>query len=256
MNKRLFGFAARAALATMLFASGCSGGNLQDGGDGGIDRDSGPDCFPSDSGYCGVCHVMTTCGEYPPGPYGMSGPSGNDGGQILPPCFTGPANFNPTGIWLFDGGNPQFASGVSLFQDLYCASQQMGQTYALIQMVITDDPFGRMQASQFALCINGPYEQWLASGGQVVQVIEQSDNGVAPSDTDLVTWAENYNTNYSLGADDTQVLLPLMDATHGFPVTYMVNLQTMQILKAHSYGADFGQIQADFTYLLDSGVVY
>jgi hypothetical protein len=113
-----------------------------------------------------------------------------------------------------------------------------------------------MDATQFAMCINGPSEQWLSSGGQVMQIIEQGDMGVPPMTSDLITWAEMYNTNYSLGADGDQVLLPLMDASHGFPVTYMVNLQTMQILKAHSYGGDFGQIQADFTYLLDSGVVY
>jgi hypothetical protein len=250
MKMRRVGFGAT-ALALAILASGCSTPETADGGDGGW-NDSGPDCYPSDAGYCDVCHPMTACGEYPPGPYGMMT------GQTMPPCLMGTGDWNPTGLWLFDGGNPQFASDVPLFQDLYCSSQQMGQTFGLVQVVITQNAYGRMQATNMAQCINGPQEHWLASGGQVMQIIEQSDNGLAPGESDLVTWAEMYNTNYSLGADDGEVLLTQtdMDATHGFPVTFIVNLKTMQILKALSYGADWGQIQEDFTNVLDSGIVY
>jgi hypothetical protein len=240
------GLGAAAAVMTML-ATGCGDNGGSDGGDGGW-NDAGPDCYAADAGICG-CHPMTNCGEYPAGPYGMMT------GLTLPPCYLGTGSWNPTGLWLFDGGNPQFASNVPLFQDLYCSSQQ-GQTYGLVQVVITQNAYGRMQATEMAQCINGPEEQWLASGGQVMQVIEQSDNGMMPGESDLVSWAEMYNTNYSLGADDSQMLLDLMDATHGFPVTFIVNLKTMQIMKALSYGADWGQIQEDFTGVLDSGIVY
>jgi hypothetical protein len=257
MENQRVGFGA-IALAVAFLVSGCSNGGPADGGDGGW-NDSGPDCIP-DAGYCNVCHFMTACGEYPSGPYGMVGPTtGPDGGDvpgmILPPCFTGSGFWNPTGVLIIDGGNPKFASNATLFQDLYCAGQQQSHpsTFALIQFVVTDEPFGRMQAPEFTQCLFGPEEQWLASGGQVIQIIEATDNGLAPSQSDLIAWVSNYGTNYSIGSDDNQDLYGLVDATHGWPVTMYVNLQNMQILYSASYGGDFGGIQNAFTNILDAG---
>jgi hypothetical protein len=255
MDKRRVGFGA-IAMAMAFLASGCSNGGPADGGDGGW-NDSGPDCIP-DVGYCNVCHFMTACGEYPPGPYGMLGPTtGPDGGDIpgmiLPPCFTGSGFWNPQGVLIVDGGNPQFASNSTLFQDLYCSGQQQShpQTFALIQFVVTDEGFGKTQAAEFTQCIYGPDEQWLASGGQVMQVIEATDMGLAPSKSDLLTWVSNYGTNYSIGADDNQDLFTTIDATHGWPVTLIVNLKTMQILSSYSYAGNLGQIQVDFNNALN-----
>jgi hypothetical protein len=227
MERRVFGFAAAAAVALALVATGCPGGGSGDGGNDDSGFDSGPDCVPSDAGYCGVCHVMTACGEYPPGPYGMLGPTtGPDGGaipgQVLPPCFQGEGYWNPNGYWIYDGGNPQVASNESFFQDLYCSSKaNPASTMGLIQVVITSDAFGRMQASAFTQFIHGPSENWSASGGQVMQIIEQSDMGAAPGTSDLVSWVQSYGTNYSIAADSNQVLLSLMDASRGWPVTYI-----------------------------------
>jgi len=246
MKRRCFGFGAT-TVALALFASGCSGGGTADGGDGGW-NDSGPDCYPTDAGYCGVCHPMTACGEYPAGPYGM------DVGMVLPPCFTAQGTWNPTGIWLFDGGNVKFASNEPLFQDLYCSSQgQPPMTYGLLQVVITDR-LGNSMATDLSQCIDGPNEDWLSQGGQVMQIIEQGAMGLAPSLADLQTWVQNNGTNYSIGADTDQVLNALVHpGPMGLPVTLIVNLQTMKVMGTRSYGADFGAIQVDFTNVLDAG---
>jgi hypothetical protein len=87
-----------------------------------------------------------------------------------------------------------------------------------------------------------------------MQIIEATDNGLAPSQSDLLSWVSNYGTNYSIGSDDNQDLYHLIDATHSWPVTMIVNLQTMQILSSYSYGGNFGQIQEDFNNALgDAG---
>jgi hypothetical protein len=256
MDKRGLSFGA--AVTGLALLAGCSGGGPSDAGDSGIDRDSGPEVC-ADAGYCSVCHLMTACGEYPPGPYGMTGPSqdadgGDLPGMVLPPCFTAQGTWNPTGIWLFDGGNPQFASNEPLFQDLFCAGQaHPAATYALVQVAITDR-LGNSMASDLSQCIDGPNEHWLSLGGQVMQIIEQSDMGLPPTENDLTVWVSYNETNYSIGADTNQVLQDLIHpGPMGLPVTFIVNLKTMQIMGAKSYGMDFGALQVDFNNVLDGG---
>jgi hypothetical protein len=246
MKIRLPGLGAAAAALSLIL--GCGSSAVQDGGpDGG--PDGGQDnCTPSDGGYCGVCHFMTACGEYPPGPYGMQT------GLVLPPCFQDVGFWNPVGVWLNDGGNPVTMQNVPFFQNLYCSSFQ-GQRYALVQVGTTTDRHSADQASYWARCTNGRDGYWLRSGGQVLQIIESVAGGFPANSSDLVSWASSNGTNYSLAADTGQVLQPLMDLTHGgFPETYIVDLKTMQIRTSRSYGADSAQIFIDFGQYLDGGI--
>ncbi len=237
------------AIAALSLIAGCSNGGATDSGPIPVpDSGDSGDCTPTDAGYCGVCNFMTSCGVYPPGPYGMQD------GLVLPPCFTGSGFWNPLGIWLDDGGNPTPVDNVPFFQDLYCSGQQQGQHWALLQIGTTDDRTSAMQGYAFCSETDGPNGYWLQSGGQVLQIIEQAHDGFPPGAGDATYAVQSNGTTYSEGVDNGQVLAPpLIDASGGWPVTYIVDLKTMVIVSSRSYGADVAQIELDFAGALDAG---
>jgi hypothetical protein len=237
-----------AALAAFSLILGCSDGGSGDAGDSGY-QDSGQQdaCVPSDAGYCGVCHVMTSCGEYPPGPYGMQT------GLVLPPCFQADGFWNPYSVWLNDGGNPVVSGSIPFFENLYCAGQQQGQKFALVQVANTG-PYSVQSATYLSECTDGPDWQWASLGGQVLQILEQqASNGFPVDDMSLAGWAQHNESNYSLGTDTGQVLNPIIDSSNGYPVTYIVDLSDMKIRFSRSYGADTAQLGLDFSVYLDGG---
>jgi hypothetical protein len=215
--------------------------------DGGCD---GGSCTPvpgagsAQAGYCGELRGQTSCGTYTYGPFGMGV------GDALPWVFQDLGYWNPTDQWIVDGGVPS-ATTNSFFDDLYC-SRLSGSRYALVQLVTEDDNHGQGQAVDFSQHVLGPDAQWLASGGQVMQVLEVGHMGFPPSEAELTTWVQNNGVNFSMAIDTNQVLLPMIDASAGWPVTFIVDLSNMRILIARSYGADVGQIDLDFSNFLAS----
>jgi hypothetical protein len=198
------------------------------------------------AGYCGELRGQTACGTYAYGPFGMSV------GQALPWAFQDLGYWNPTDLWVVDGGVPN-PSINAYFDLLYCA-RQSGARFALVQLVSEDDNHGQGQAVDFSRHVNGPDAYWLGMGGQVIQVLEVGHSGFPPSQDELTTWIQNNGVNFSMAIDTNQLLLPMVDASAGWPVTFIVDLSTMQILIARSYAADVGQIDLDFSnYLASDG---
>ncbi len=205
-----------------------------------------PGATSAQAGYCGALRGTTTCGEYPPGPYGLMV------GETVPWTFQDLGYWDPTGAWLADGGLPDPPPN-PFFELLSCARLD-GSHHLLLQLTSTSDNHSQGQAVALSRDLIGPDQYWLAAGGQVMQILEEGQQGFPPTESDLAAWAANNGVGFTLALDSSQLLLPLVDASGGWPVTLIIDLDTMQVLSSRSYLGDLGQIVADFgQYLVDGG---
>jgi len=76
---------------------------------------------------------------------------------------------------------------------------------------------------------------WRSEGGLFMTVLVEGDNEqteAAPQLSDLTTWIDTHDVQFTMGYDPMQVLIAQGITPSAFPTNLVIDLQTMQIVDA------------------------